>query len=171
MRAHRPIGIPVGIESPHLPALRSATAGGEERTARRLALTHDLAVVLDPERVRPEDECVLPVIECIEEDLDRVCVVEVGIAAALADDDLVGRRVVADDGNVESAAIDQEPDLGPLRGGLAFVRLLLDERAVGLRERPDRLFDAPVDLRTLTVDQTADGELWDFLSCRQRRDD
>ena len=178
VRAHSPVGIPVRVECPQLAALRSGAAGGDKGIARRLALSHHLAVVLDPERVGPEDERVLPVVERIEEDLERIGFGEVGIPAALADDNRVGRRVVADNPNVESAAIDEEPELGALGSGLAFVRLLLGEGAERLRERPDGFVDAPVDLGTLAVGQTADRELGDFLGGREspaqhheRRDD
>ena len=135
------------------------------RYARRLALPHHLAVVLDAERIGAEDERVLPVVERVEEDLDRVGLVEFGVAAALADDNLVGLRVVADDADIQRAAVDQESDLGALGRGLAFVGFLLRERAEGLRERPGVLVDAPVDLGTLAVGQAADRELGDVLGC------
>ena len=64
--------------------------------------------------------------------------------------------------------IDQEPDLSAFSSGLAFGRLLLDEGAVGLRPRPFHLFDPPVDCRTLTVGQEADGELRHVLILGRR---
>jgi hypothetical protein len=59
---------------------------------------------------------------------------------------------------------------------MSRVYLTMNERPsncslVTQRARPDRLFDAPVDLGTLTIGQTAHDELGDFLSCRQRSDD
>ena len=131
-RAHDPVGVPVDVEPSDLPALGSADAR-DEPSSRVLALAHDLAVELDPEGVRPEDEGVLAIVERVEKDLDRVGIREAGIAAALADDDVGGRRVVADDRNIEIAAIDQEPDFSAFGGRLALLRLLLDEGAVGLR--------------------------------------
>jgi hypothetical protein len=49
-----------------------------------------VAVQLDPERVRAEDERVLPVVERVEEDLDRIGIGQAGVSTALADDDVVG---------------------------------------------------------------------------------
>ena len=54
-----------------------------------LSFGHHLAVVLDAERIGAEDERVLAVVERVEEDLNRVGVVEIGVAAALADDEML----------------------------------------------------------------------------------
>jgi hypothetical protein len=80
-----------------------------------------------------------------------VGVVEVGVAAALARDDLVGFGVEADDADVEILAIEQKPDFGALVGGLTLFWPLLDKTAEGIRVRPARFIDAPVDDRVLAL--------------------
>jgi hypothetical protein len=138
LRADSPVGVPVQVEA-------AAVA------LSRLAFASDLRVELDAERVGAEDECVLTIVERVEQDLNRIGVVEVGVAAALAHDDLVGFRVEADDADVEILAIDQKPDFGALAGGLPLFRPLLDESAEGIRVRPARFIDAPVDDRVLAL--------------------
>ena len=68
-----------------------------------------------------------------------------GVATALADDDVVGLGVEADDGDVEVLLIEEKPDLGSLGRRFALVRLLLDECAERLRACPHAVVDAAVD--------------------------
>ena len=134
-------------------------------------LPPDLAVVLDAERIGAEDERVLTVVERVEQDLNRIGVVEVGVATTLAHDDVVGLGVEADDADVEILAIEQKPDLGSLGGGLTLVRPLLDEPAEGIRVRPARLIDVPVDDWLLALAELVHYQLrggGNRLCCRKR---
>jgi ABC-type Fe3+-citrate transport system substrate-binding protein len=73
-----------------------------------LAFRHHLAVVLDAERIRAEHERVLTVIKRIEKNLNRVGVVEISIAASLADQDVVWLGVEADDANIEILPVEEK---------------------------------------------------------------
>src|ERR1700704_4368845 len=87
-------------------ALRRSTAG--------LPFAGDLTVVLDAERVGAKDERVLVVVERIEDHDDRIDVGQRRVTARLADDDLVGLAIEADDAEVNGRAIEQHADFGPL---------------------------------------------------------
>ena len=79
-----------------------------------LSLGHHLSVVLDAERIGAEHERVLPVVEGVEQDANRVGVAEIGVAAALADQNVLGLGVEADQRDVEVLAIEQKANLGSL---------------------------------------------------------
>ena len=166
LRAHDPVRVPAHVEA-GAPAAPAAGLAG-------LPFSHHLAVVLDPERIGAEHERVLPIVEGVEQDLDRVGVVEVGVATAFSDDEVAWLGVDVDDADVELLPIHQEPDLGVLAGGLAFVRLLLNEGGEGLRRRPQRVVHASVDDWPLTIRQVPDGQLGDWrhrlCECRRRTD-
>ncbi len=136
-----------------------------------LTFGHHLAVVLDTKRIGPEHEGVLPVVERVQEDLHRVAIAEAPVPPALADDEAVGLRVIADDGHVEICLIDEEPHVRPLRGRLPLVGLLLGKRAVGVRGGPDLFVDLPVYCGPVLTDQVAHVELRHTLGKARRRDD
>ena len=77
--------------------IEPGTASSSARLSR-LASGHDLAVVLDAEWVRSEHEGILAVVERIEEDAERISIREVGVAAALADQDVLRLAIEADHG-------------------------------------------------------------------------
>jgi hypothetical protein len=105
------------------------------------------SVVFDAERISAEHERVLAVVEGIEQDLNRVGVVEAGVAPALADDNAVRRGVETDRRDVEVLAIEEKADLGPFGSRLAVIRFLLNESAERRDGGPDGIVDAAVDSR------------------------
>ena len=142
--ADGPIGVPIEVES------------APRATLAALPFAGHLTVVLDSERIGAEDERVLSVVERIEEDLNRVGLGELGVAAALADDNPVRLGVEIDDADVKVLPIEDESDFGSLGGWLPLVRLLLDERAERLGARPARLVHAAVDHGAVAFRQVAD---------------
>ena len=99
-------------------------AGGGVVTAG-CALAGDLAVVLDPFRIRAEEEGVLAVVEGVEDDLDGVGLVEVAVPAALRDEHPFGLAVEGDDSHVERGLGEEQADFRPLGGRGPVVRFLL----------------------------------------------
>ncbi len=134
--------------NPHAAAATASLPG--------LPLRHHLAVVLDTERIGAEDERVLAVVERVEQDANRVGVVEVGVAAALADENVLWLRVEADDADIEVLPVEQKPDLGPLGGRLPFVRLLLDECRERFTLCPHVLVHQTIDDGSLPLGRSAD---------------
>jgi len=98
----------------------------------RLPFRHDLAVVFDAERVGAEHERVLAIVERVEQDLNRVRVIEVRVTAALAHQNVLRLVVEADDADVQILAIEQKSNFRSLGRRLAVVGFLLDESAEGL---------------------------------------
>src|SRR5688572_9469191 len=109
-RLHRPRRVPVQVE---------AAAAGAEAVA--VALLGHLAVVLDPGRIRAENKTVLPVAEAVEDDLEGVGRLEVGIAATARREDRARIFVVQDGANVDRLIRVSDVDLRLLRRRLALV--------------------------------------------------
>ncbi len=134
--ADGPVAVPVRVEAGDAAPLRSALARARVVAAGD-ALPGDLAVVLDPLRIRPEQESVLVVVEGVKDHLDRIRLVQVPVAPALGDKHRLRIAVERDDADVEGRVREQQPDLGPLRRRGAVVRLLLGE--AGKRKSGDPL--------------------------------
>jgi hypothetical protein len=94
---------------------------------------------------------------------------EVGVAAALGDDEIVGLGVEVDDADVEALSIEEKPDLGVFGRRPAFVGFLLDERVEWLHRRPDRLVNEAVDRGPNAVGEAADGQLRNLANVLGRR--
>ena len=125
-RADFPRAVPVQVEAaaraPHL-HLRVA------EPAPTLPLVGHLSVVLDAGGVGAEHEAVLPVAVRVEDEAERVGLVEGRIAARVGDDDARGFAVVADHADEQGVGRHHEPHLGAFGRRLAFERLLLPEPA------------------------------------------
>ena len=68
--------------------------------------------MLDAERIGAEYERVLSVVERVEEDLNRVGLGELGVAAALADDNPVRFESKLTTADIQVLLIEDEPDFG-----------------------------------------------------------
>ena len=90
-RDHLPCAIPVEVEAatrtPLLPTVAGTSAAATAEPAAALPLVRHLAVVLDPGRVGPKDESVLPVEIGVEDNLKAVGLRHVGITTAVGNDD------------------------------------------------------------------------------------
>ena len=154
-----PIAVPVQVQRSNRPALRAARARRARGDRARLAFARHLAVVLDAERVGPEDERVLIVVEGVEHHDDGVGLREVGVAPALADDDLARFGVEADHADVEVRLVEQHAHFGAFARRRPFNRIGLRERRVRLNGQPRFVGDPSVDLKCRTIGQVPGCEL------------
>ena len=114
-----------------------ATAGASGARA----LARNLAVVLETGGIGAKDETVLPVAKGIDENLEAVAFLEIGIAAAVRNDDSRGIIVVAHDTDVQGISAVGDINLGGLGSGCPFFRLHLPEAARRRRAAPGRIIE------------------------------
>ena len=146
-RLHGPRAVPVDVQT----AAGAARRPSERRRAARLCFTlvPDLCVVFHAERVGAEDEAVLMIEVRVEDDLERVHVVQARVAARVSRDDLRRLRVVTHDADVQRVIVEQQTHLRPLGGGSALDRLRLNEIADRRRRVPRPVVQHAIDRRRL----------------------
>ena len=119
------------------PALRRAPHGEiPDRVAVTVpvAFVGVLAVRASADRVEIEIDAVAPVVERVEREPEAFVLADAAaVAAHLVHDHPVGLALERAQRNVDVVAVERDPDLGPLGGGLAGSGLRLDE--IGNRRR------------------------------------
>ena len=100
-----------------------------------------------PEGIGAEVEATAAVVVGVEDDLDVVVLLEVGVPPHLVGHEAAGFAVEAAHGEVQVAVVEEDPDLGPLGGRGSFDRLALEEAVRDRGLAPDRIVEAAVDAR------------------------
>ena len=113
------------------------------------ALVGEQLVLARPEGIGAEVEAPAAVVVGVEDDLDVVVLLEVGVPPHLVGHEAAGFAVEAAKGEVQVVVVEEDPDLGPLRGRGSFDRLALKEAVHDRGLAPDRIVEAAVDARGL----------------------
>ena len=137
-----------------------------------VALVGEKQVLAGAQGVGAEVEAAAAVVVRIEDDLDVVVLLEVGVPPHLVGHQAAGLAVEAAQGEVQVAVVEEDADLGALAGRGPFDRLPLEE---GVHDRgllPDCIVEAAVDARGRGVRAawtTGGSPAWTDAASRARR--